>query len=139
MMALAVLDGRIRATEEDWDLSGVVMAVSDWQRELLVRELAAERERVAVERGHEQGVSRVASEDTAYDHRVRQVADWIRRTLPKVQQAASDGAARIYDLKRRQRSDRRDFIEPALRRLIEAGEYTVDTETGVITQQGSNH
>lgn len=131
MVALAVLDGRTEPTEDDWRLAGVVMDVSDWQRQKLVDAITAERERAAEIRGHEQGITRVASEDVAYERRVQQVAIWIERAIPKMREQGI--GISVSALRRRQRSDRRDLIEPALRRLIDR--YDVDPLTGEVTEK----
>ncbi|AER47639.1 DNA polymerase/primase [Mycobacterium phage DS6A] len=49
--ALAVLDGRTHMTDEDWELSGVVAAVSDWCRDKALEGYQAGRHRAAADRG----------------------------------------------------------------------------------------
>jgi len=56
-VALAVLDGRVEITEEDWDLAGMVEEVSNRTRESIARELF-EAERLEAERRGELDAAR---------------------------------------------------------------------------------
>jgi len=79
--ALAVLDGRAVMTDEDWQLSGVVMAVSDRtragiQNTLTIKERQAEEGRKAVIAGRA-----VATDEAVIEAATRRVVANIRRYL----------------------------------------------------------
>lgn len=83
--ALMVLNGRYdKVSEEDWELAGMVMAVSDRTREHVREQLAAE----ALERNRSAGKAaayrEMAADETkaaAYDEKVRRVAGNISNAL----------------------------------------------------------
>ena len=60
--ALALMDGRTNITDEDWKLSGIAAAVSDWTREETQRKLAVAQDEAARARGRLLGISRTASD-----------------------------------------------------------------------------
>jgi Protein of unknown function (DUF3987) len=59
---LALLDGRTEISAEDWKLSGIAAAVSDWTREDTRRKLLAAESESARKRGYLMGISRSASD-----------------------------------------------------------------------------
>lgn len=84
--SLALIDGRTAISEEDWKLSGIAAAVSDWTREQTRRKLIAAQDENARERGRLLGISRSASEVSGRQE--RGVADerllrWIVTRLEK--------------------------------------------------------
>lgn len=60
--ALALMDGRTSINDEDWKLSGIAAAVSDWTREHTQNKLAVAQENAARDRGRLMGISRTASD-----------------------------------------------------------------------------
>jgi hypothetical protein len=61
--ALAVLDGRVTMTDEDWQLSGVAMKVSDHTRDWVAARLAEAAERDAAELGRLRGITGQAADE----------------------------------------------------------------------------
>lgn len=60
--ALALMAGRTYINDEDWKLSGIAAAVSDWTREQTQRKLAVAQDDAARDRGRLMGISRTASD-----------------------------------------------------------------------------
>jgi len=60
--ALALIDGRTAISDEDWKLSGIASAVSDWTRTQTQRKLLIAQDESARERGRLMGISRSASD-----------------------------------------------------------------------------
>lgn len=59
---LALIDGRTNINDEDWKLSGIVAAVSQWTREGVQRKLAETLDEDARRRGLTLGITRAASD-----------------------------------------------------------------------------
>lgn len=60
--SLALIDGRTSINDEDWKLSGIAAAVSDWTRGETQRKLAVAQDEAARHRGRLLGISRTASD-----------------------------------------------------------------------------
>lgn len=138
MVALAALDGRITVTEDDWELSGVVMDVSDWRRRKLVAGLEAEIVRAAEDRGREQGIARAAADDAQEDALTGKALQWMTWKLPELLDEfdKSDRSLTLPELNRRAKStQRKGAIERAFSVLYQAGEYGYDADTKVITRR----
>ena len=60
--ALALIDGRTAISDEDWKLSGIAAAVSDWTRKETQRKLLIAQDESARARGRLLGISRSASD-----------------------------------------------------------------------------
>jgi hypothetical protein len=85
--ALAVLDGRVEMTDEDWQLSGVAAAVSTHIRDQVVDLLQQGRRRDAAEAGALHGISQEAADNErqlARDARTHRV---LRRLLANLDNA----------------------------------------------------
>lgn len=95
MAALAVIDGRMEPTEEDWELSGVVMAHSDAVRVSVVERLKTADREAAAEKGERSGVEREAAVRTEYDTKLNRVCGVILRAVERLSDAgkpATEGA-----------------------------------------------
>jgi hypothetical protein len=123
--ALAVLDGRRLMTEDDWRLSGTVMAVSEATRSGVVARLAEQAKGRNVAQGRADGIRADAANQSADELAARRVSN---RLLAKV-----TAAGEITRSDARNAIAHRDRIhfDPALERLTAAGQVKVlDTEHG---------
>ncbi|WP_096906998.1 hypothetical protein [Dietzia sp. WMMA184] len=116
------LNGRCdRITDEDWELAGVVKAVSDRTRmqtqAVLEQNARAEARKRGVAEGLKQNVVRRVTEEDA----VKSAADLVRKHLAK-----SGGTLRRKQLVSKIPS-RRQYLDDAVERLEEAGVVTVET------------
>jgi hypothetical protein len=122
--ALAILDGRYEVVDQDWDLAGTIMAVSDAQR--------ARCQRALTQKGTEQNAAQAVAEA----ERTLIVEDRIsREKLPKVSQTIRrrlmrEGSAGMPRGKLRTavRSNDRVFFDDALEALINAGDVVIDAD-----------
>jgi len=124
--ALALLDRRVGVTEEDWELAGAVMAVSDATREWVRRAVAAE----AADRNRKAGVAeaerRVVVEERVEDAAVKRVCNVVLRRLRRADESPWVPRG---ELTRAVASRDRLHLPEALERLLEAGQIEVeDTE-----------
>ncbi len=84
--ALAVMDGRLAMSLEDWRLAGIAAAVSDWWRAKVLAAYRAGRENESRERGALRAVEndeRKIIERLTEDEHVARIARWIVNTLDK--------------------------------------------------------
>lgn len=88
--ALAYMDGRLEISSEDWRLSGVAAAVSDFTRDRTADELTEAKADESRDRGHLKGVESAAAdlgrarEQMAAPQRVMgSVIDKIKRSMPE--------------------------------------------------------
>ncbi|WOC12405.1 bifunctional DNA primase/polymerase [Gordonia sp. MP11Mi] len=87
MAALAVIDGRMEPTEEDWDLAGVVMAHSDATRSAVVERLKTADREAAAEKGERSGIEREAAVRSEYDAKLNRVCGVILRAVGRLTEA----------------------------------------------------
>lgn len=114
--ALAVLNGHYSSVrEEDWELSGIVMAVSDATRKRAVDTLRKQSRKQAETAGTLEGLRKAAAAEAASDEAVNRTADSLERWLQ-----SQHGGTRS-DLRKRLRSDKRDYFDDAVELLIEQG------------------
>jgi len=118
--ALAVLDGRTSVTEEDWQLSAVIMAMSDQQRELCQQTLTAEARKVNRAQGAAEAERAVVVEKRVDDERVKAVCRKVKVKLAKL------GPTTASDLRRAIAQRDRDVLADALDRLADVGDVVVD-------------
>lgn len=115
---LALFDNcRTKVTDEDWELAGVVIEVSEATREVCARELKRQREQLNTA----QAAAEVRREEFIRDHSVNRVA----KVLEKVLKEAGRWMRRA-ELRRSITSRDRGHFEEAIRRLIEADRVMVD-------------
>ncbi len=121
--ALAVIDSRVSVTDEDWRLSGILMAVSDATRQSCVNALRAAQERANEARGRSEGVRMEVSAEAAHTRRLDRVAGVLVRAVVK------HGATSKADLRSHRVASRdRDLFDEALALAVECGQLTVDGE-----------
>jgi hypothetical protein len=93
--ALAVLDGRGFLNDEDWELSGIAMKVSDATREWVAAAKDQAARDDAADRGMLLGVSHQAAEEEKthrHIHRVNRVAGWVLCKLKDNPRGLTGGA-----------------------------------------------
>lgn len=125
--ALMWLNGRTDAiTEDDWDLAGVVKAVSDRTRAITVGDLRQRAERSNEARAKAEARREVVKTDEVAEQRMARAVALVRK---HVQEAGriSRKAGRL-----KLKNDLRDYYDDAVERLVNAG--VVTREDG---QQGS--
>lgn len=111
--ALAVLDGRVDMSLEDWELSGIAAEMSAFTRESVMDEIRTAARRDASERGVLKGIEM----DAADIERANQQAERMRRVLRGVIKRISDAGeigVTAGDLRRSSTSRDRECIESAL-------------------------
>jgi len=82
--ALALMDGRTTINDEDWKLSGIAAAVSDWTRRYTQAKLAVALEEAARAKGRLLGISRTVSDVSARQERGiddERVLRWVVKKL----------------------------------------------------------
>lgn len=134
MAALCVIDGRIEPNEQDWRLSGVVMAHSDAVRAEVSAELATAQRDEAAERGGLLGVEREASARSEYDARLDRICRFILRAVDRLTDAGRP--ATETELRRMLASRDRSSMADALEALILHGELRRDRATGTFARSG---
>lgn len=125
-MALAIVDGRQDMNEQDWELSGLVMAKSAETRGYIDTTLQDVNYRQNTETGRAQGQVRVALDDTVLESKIRTVGLRLVANLrehgPETYSAAR---VRIW-------SKNRDYFDDAVRVQVAAGIVISDTSEGVL-------
>lgn len=125
--ALGILDGRPQVRDDDWELAGVVMAVSDRTRREVADALAAD----AADRNRRRGLAdadrAVVTEERVADAAVTRTCQAIVRKL-----TAAGAPVKGSDVRRSLTSRDRPHFDEAVERLIGAGQV----EAQEITYQG---
>jgi hypothetical protein len=124
-VALTLLDGRRTVTDDDWHLSGTVMAVSDTTRAQVIARLAEQANARTEAQGRADGVRADAATQSSDERAARRISG---RLLGKV--VAAGELSRSDARNAIARRDRIHF-DAALERLIAAGQVEVlDVESG---------
>ncbi|OBF55057.1 hypothetical protein A5756_00745 [Mycobacterium sp. 852002-53434_SCH5985345] len=126
--ALALLDGRLTMTEEDWQLSGIAAAVSTRTREQVAQRLAEAQAEEAAQLGMVRGIfNQAADEEKTFraSQRASRVAAWIVRQVTE-----SDGGLSEGELRRQAYSRDRSVITTVLTQLAVNKVVKHDGETG---------
>jgi hypothetical protein len=89
--ALALLDGRLSMSEEDWELSGTAAEVSARTREWIMAGLGKARESDAIDRGMLRGVEQSAAESERDFQKTQKVQRLLRWILDKLDEAGPEG------------------------------------------------
>lgn len=116
--ALAILDGRIGVSEDDWRLAGVVMAVSDGTRAVCVEALAAVQRDTNVKMAVAEAERAIVVSEKISEADVARVSKWIRKRLAR---AGGDGVGRSA-LRGALRSADRQFFDLAIDALSLSGD-----------------
>ena len=116
--ALATLARRLEVSEEDWQLAGVIMDVSDRQRRLCesaMRDVSAQANKSRAEAA---GVAATITGEVKNRAMIQKAAAAVKRRLDKT---PGDWAA-SSDIRRATRADQRPYFEDAIDALLDAGD-----------------
>lgn len=123
--ALAVLDGRVEMTLEDWQLSGIAAEVSTYVRERTVTAIRDAAKSDAEDRGEVRGIEMQAAEsarDAAFEDHITGQLNW---ALSKILDAGDEGLSN-RELLRASNSKRRKALAFALQRGQESELFRLD-------------
>ncbi len=115
--ALSILEGRCAVTDEDWDLSAEVMAVSDATREQCVRALAEDGRERNQRQAEAEAQRTIVVQERVDEAKVRRVTATIKRRLSHGGDWVSGS-----DLRSKVAQPLRPFVETALNALVLAGD-----------------
>ncbi|WP_298045701.1 hypothetical protein [uncultured Citricoccus sp.] len=113
-VALAVLDGRTDMSLEDWELSGHVMAMSDWTRTQIQARLTVKARQADEARADRDARIADRTEEAREEKALKRVGRALVRRL-------ANGEMTLGDLRRKTTSRDRGFVEDAIHRLVDAG------------------
>lgn len=130
--ALGLLDGRAEVSEEDWELAGIVMAVSDRTRADVQRVLRSASRSSNAARADAEGDRAVIVFDKVAAGAARKVE---RRVLAAIRAGGTQGATRAT-VARSLSSAQRHLLEEALAALVETGHITVEETEQLATGGG---
>jgi hypothetical protein len=125
--AFAIMDGRVEINDEDWDLSGVIMHVSDTQRALCLRVLRREAEKSNVAKALAEADRTLVVEEHIDRTKVAKCAEAVKRVLAR---AGATRAAGEWmpsgKLREKVGKTHREHIEAALEALSLTGEVEAE-------------
>lgn len=113
--ALTILDGRYVVDDEDWSLSGTIMAVSDAHRAACQRAMKTVQEKQNVAQAHSEAERVIIVADRVGEDRLRRVVRTLRRRLERV------GPETPGRLKNALASQDREFFDTAIEAMINEG------------------
>ena len=122
---LALLDGRLQVTEQDWDLSGVLTEISDTTRSHVVRMRGEEATHESDGAAERQGRSAAIAADSAAELRVVRAMSAIRNALGK-----RDGDHSHNAVIKLVGSRYRDVADEAIERMVGTGELACEEGVG---------
>jgi len=116
--AIAILEGRYEVTEQDWDLAGTIMAVSDAQRSRCQRALAQK----GTEKNEAQAVAEAERSLIVEDRISREKLPKVSRTIRNRLLKEGSAGLTIGKLRNAVKSTERSFFDDALEALLNAGD-----------------
>lgn len=119
--AFGVLDGRVEISEEDWQLAGHLMALSDATRGGVLDVLAREVAKKNTARGHAEASRAVLVDNAREEAAIKRVAQHVLRLLDR-----HDGWVRHSELRREIRSTDRVRFDEALVSLVHGGQVEAE-------------
>lgn len=122
--ALGLLDGRAEVREDDWQLAGTVMAVSDATRGAVVRTLTERKHVANLARGKAEGERAAVAEQIREESATQRVCRAVRNSLAK--QQSGDWTSHS-ELRGRLASKDRPHFDGAVDRLLDAGQMEAET------------
>lgn len=122
--ALALLDERKVMNEQDWELAGQIMVVSDATRASVVEYLAGKSRAANAAKGEAEGTRAVLVADRVAEANAKRVA---RKVMGHLR--AADGPVGRRDLRVKIAHRDRAYFEDAIERLLDAGLVAVSTTT----------
>lgn len=120
-VAFAVLDGRTGVTDDDWDLSGRLMVISDRVRAHAVATLQRAADVSNEARGRSEGARAAAAAETVAKAAIRRIAPKIR-----VRIEAAGGSMTPSEVRRTVAQRDRVYVQDAVDALVEAGEVVTE-------------
>lgn len=117
VVGIAILEGRTFVDDDDWALSGHVMAVSDRTRQLCLNELNKANLHDNQRQAEAEAARTIVVQERIDEAAVQRVAKGIRRNL-----ARNVGPVAHADLRKSLAGRDRTFFEPALTALMIAGD-----------------
>lgn len=117
--ALAILEERHQVSDQDWDLSGTVMAVSDAQRARCIKELSQKGIQENAAKAVAEAERTLIVEDRIANEKLPKVSQTIKRRL--MREGSTAGAPR-HVLYKAVRSPDRPFFDTALDALMMSGD-----------------
>jgi hypothetical protein len=122
------MNGRTdKVSEEDWDLAGVVMGVSNTTRSAVLAAMKSNLTRAVRDRGRQDAEREVVKEDVLRDRAIARIANGIRDKL------RAENHQKVNALKHRFRGSDRQYVWSALEVLQRVG----DVELEAIEYQGN--
>jgi hypothetical protein len=112
---LTVLDGRMKATDDDWSLAGLLVETSCAIRDRIL-EFARQQVTKEIEQREEQRVHTEVAVELAKQNITKDVARHARRIAEKV---AADGAATRKSIRQMFNSTTRKWLDPALAHALD--------------------
>jgi hypothetical protein len=112
--ALALLQGRPDVVSEDWELSEVIMTVSDRTRGSVVESLAQENRQRTKAQAEAEATKTIVVDERLEEHHLRRVGRLLSRKL-------AAGSMTHIELRRALASRDRGYLEAALDHLLAAG------------------
>jgi hypothetical protein len=122
--ALAILERRYEITEEDWQLAGYIMSVSDTTRGAIEAELRERSEWQSKARGKAAGVQKATADEVESELKTQAASKAIRARLE------GRGWLSRSDIRKALRSDRRAFFDDAIEHLEGSGLIEERSVTG---------
>jgi len=119
--AFAIMDARYAVNDEDWELSRVIMNVSDMTRERIVRALESKTEVIEERRNLASARRALVEEDIKADAGIGRVCKTIMKILDD-----NDGQATWNEFTHRLAARDRDFRQEAFERLEILGQIRVE-------------
>lgn len=116
--ALAILEGRWAVDDTDWELSAVVMAVSDRTRQMCTEALTLESHRVNKQQAEAEATRTIVVQERVNDAAVKRVARALRRALTRAGARGATGS----ELRKSVSGPDRQYLESALSSLVLAGD-----------------
>jgi hypothetical protein len=123
--ALALLDGRHDVNDDDWHLSGLIMAVSDHTRSGVARYLASVAKQANLAKGQGEAMRAVQVAEHVEEAAIKRVAGHVGRRLREWQD--NDRWATAGALRKALSSVQRPYFEDAIQRLVDADQVDVQT------------
>jgi hypothetical protein len=118
--ALTILDQRRTMTEDDWELSGTVMIMSDVTRTRVGETVHRQLTEADTARAHREASKAVVIAETVAEAAAKRVAAKVFRIICEEQDIT------IGILRRKVSSRDRDYIDEAVDRLVRAGQVQVE-------------
>jgi hypothetical protein len=115
-IALALLNGHTHINDEDWNLAGHVMKVSDDTRKAVLDALGEQRAAANQARGRDEAERAVIAEDLTAEHHVKRVGLWFLQRLPGSGDWVTHG-----ELTRAVSSRDRRWLTEAITRQVQGG------------------